>query len=148
MITTVLYRVVRIIKLLQTTCLISNSISLGRNSSSFMKSNGGQKFCSTLQVSSNTSAEYISLESPNNHVMQKRQIKKYAIQTNCSNRSRAGVQGHLSQMILAITNHHSNKGQSPRSLSTNSQDSANGATGSIIWYHVITERDGGVKCQR
>jgi hypothetical protein len=24
-----------------------------------MKSNGGQKFCSTLQVSSNTSAEYI-----------------------------------------------------------------------------------------
>ena len=59
MITTVLYRVVLVKKLLQTTCLISNSILLGQNSSSFTKRNGEQKFCSTLQVSSNTSAEYI-----------------------------------------------------------------------------------------
>ena len=47
-----------------------------------------------------TPVRNISLESPNNHVMQKHQIKKYATQTNCSNRSRVGVQGHLSQIIL------------------------------------------------
>ena len=78
-----------------------SSISLGQNSSSFKKRNGEQKFCSTLEVSSNTSAEYIvGITKQTYNVMQKRQIKKYVIQTNCSNRCRAGVPGHLSQMKL------------------------------------------------
>ena len=60
-----------------------------------------------------TPVRNISLESPNNHVMQKRQIKKYAIQTNWSNRSRVGVQGHLSQMILGT-----NQSQQWRSITS------------------------------
>ena len=51
-------------------------------------------------------------------------------------------------VLVSIPTNHSNKGQSPRSLSTNSQCSANGAPSSIIWYHVTTERDDVVKCQR